>query len=178
MKTGALLIAALLAAGTPGAATDLTPDAMTRATTLNPSEGDVACLTDGRTPDTDPGATAFSWDSVGLLVVEWEAPVSLTSVRMYLGLVNQYAVYTYLGGRFDEHGQREGEAVPTYTRNGIVPFDATGWYEVTMPSDARIDNLGLQVINGAMLYEVQFIGPGGTPVTPTSLGLVKRSFSR
>ena len=64
---GQWLAACMLAlmVGSAGAQ-DLTVDAVTRATELNPTTGCVAVLTDGRTPDTDENTPAFGWEAVEL----------------------------------------------------------------------------------------------------------------
>ena len=165
------------------AVTDLTPDAVTRATTLNPWTGDLAALTDGRTPDNDPDAPAFEWRAIGLLAVEWPKPVSLATIRVYLGEMERYAVYGYLGGHFTETGQRVDVETPVYSQEGLVPIDATGWYDIPCvrplpcPPEAQVDNIGFQVIGGATLYEIQFLGSDGTCIQTTTFGAIKRSLS-
>ena len=54
----------------------------------------------------------------------------------------------------------------------------SGWFEVAIREPVPIDNMGIQFTGGALLYEIQFLGPDGTAVTPTSLGLVKQSHGR
>ena len=56
MRTRAAIVSVLVltAGATAGAAGDLTVDAVTRATELNPSVGSLTALTDGRVPETDP----------------------------------------------------------------------------------------------------------------------------
>ena len=175
-RYASVILAAWLAA--PGwAATDLTVDAVTRATTLNPSVGEVAALTDGRTPDQDPEAPAFSWSSIGLLAVGWPSPVHVATLRIYVGQMQRYAVYGYLGGSYTDTGQRLDVETPVYSKEGIVPLDANGWYEIPLPADQAVDNLGLQLIGSATLYEFQFLGPDGTAVQATSFGIVKKRFS-
>lgn len=157
------------------AAPDLTPDAVTRATTLNPSIGDVAWLTDGRTPDSDSGALPFEWVAAGLVAVAWPEPIHLATIRVYLGDMERYAVYGYLGGSFTENGQRVDVETPAYSKEGLVPIDAGGWFDIPCRSDVLIDNIGFQVIGGAVLYEMQFLGPDGTAIEPTTFGALKRS---
>jgi hypothetical protein len=67
--------------------------------------------------------------------------------------------------------------VPVYSREGIVPVGAEGWYDIPCPADVSIDNLGFQVVGGATLYEVQFLGPNGTAIQSTTLSAVKRRFA-
>jgi len=177
-KGYAVLILSMLVAG-PGVsrATDLTVDAVTRATELNPSVGDIAVLTDGITPDQDAQAAAFSWPVAGFLVVEWPHPVVLEKIRVYLGDIDRYAYYGYLGGAFNNTGQRSGGSTPVYNREGLGP-GTEGWFDIPITATAPIDNMGIQFTGGATLYEIQFIGPEGTAVQPATLGLIKRRLTR
>jgi hypothetical protein len=172
------VLAASLLVASLGTAQDLTLDAVTRATTLNPSTGAVAVLHDGRTPDLDPTAPAFTWESTGLFAVSWDHPVQVAALRVYLGEMQRYAVYGYLGGRFTDTGQRVDVETPVFSREGLVPIDAAGWYEIALPGDRAVDNLGIQVIGSAILYEIQLVGPAGTAVELSSLGLIKKDFAR
>jgi len=179
MFLGAVAATVVLAAGlVPAVAQDLTVDVVTRATELNPRTGDVAALTDGRLPDTDPAAPAFGWPTAGFLVVEWPQPVQLAKIRLYLGEMDRYAYYGYLGGTFNSTGQRIGETVPVYTREGLWPGLATGWFDIDIAATAQIDNMGIQFTGGAVIYEIQFVGPNGTLVRPSSLGLIKQELGR
>jgi len=155
-------------------ATDLTVDAVTRATTANPMVGDVASLTDGRTPDDDPEAPAVEWSGVGLLIVAWPQPVRLATIRMYVVNVDRYGVYGYLGGSYTDTGQRLEVDTPAFLREGLVPVDVEGWYSITCDPEVSIDNLGLQVLGSALVYEVQFLGPDGTAIQSASFGTIKR----
>jgi hypothetical protein len=157
--------------------TDITPDAVTRATTLNTSIGDVSVLTDRRTPDSDPDASPFQWRSLGLLVVEWPESIYLATIRIYIGDMDRYAVYGYLGGYFTETGQRVDVETPSYTREGLVPVDAVGWYDIPCSSDILIDNIGIQISGGATLYEIQLLGPDGTAIRATTFGVLKKALS-
>lgn len=159
-------------------AQDLTVDAVTRATVLNPSTGDVAALTDGRLPDTDPTAPAFGWPVAGFLVVEWPQPVLVEQVRVYLGEMDRYAVYGYLGGSFNDTGQRVGVQTPAYSREGLWPGVEAGWFDMPIPAPVEIDNMGIQFTGGARIYEIQFVGPHGTVIAPASLGEIKRAYAR
>lgn len=170
-------MAVLLLSGPLSAGSDLTVDAVTRATTLNPSVGDLAVLTDGKTPDQDPNAAAFSWSSMGLLAVEWPAPVQVAAIRVYLGEMQRYAVYGYVGGRFTDTGQRVEVETPVFSKEGLVPLDAVGWYEIRLPADKVVDNLGIQLVGTTVLYEIQFLGPGGTAILDASFGIIKRAFA-
>jgi hypothetical protein len=160
-----------------GAGADLTVDAVTRATENNPRVGGLDALTDGRIPETDPEAPAFGWSGGGLLAIDWPQPVLLEKIRFYLGQTDRCAYYGYLGGSFNSAGQRVGVDVPLYSREA-VPRIASGWFDITIPEPQLIDNMGIQFTGTTQLYEVQFIGPDGTAVRPTSLGLLKQGRGR
>jgi hypothetical protein len=179
MRTGlaAAVVLALSGVSMAGAAGDLTVDVVTRATELNPRNGELAALTDGRIPETDPDAPAFGWGAGGFLVVEWPQPVLLVKIRFCLGQMDRCAYYGYLGGSFNSTGQRIGVNPPLYSREA-VPRVTSGWFEVAIPEPGLIDNLGIQFTGATQLFEVEFVGPDGTAVRPASLGLVKRQYGR
>ena len=155
---------------------DLTPDAVTMATTSNPWTGEVAWLTDRRTPDTDPEAAAVQWNWIGLLAVSWPDTVRLGAIRVYLGELHTYRVFGYLGGGFSENGLRLGEELAVYGWEKTAPEGVAGWYEIPCESETAVDNISFQVIGGATVYEIQFLSPAGTAIRPFSLGAIKRTF--
>ena len=154
---------------------DLTVDAVTMATTHNPMSGEVAWLTDARTPATDPQAPAVAWDWIGLLAVSWPDTVRLATIRVYLGELHTYRVFGYVGGGFTKDGLRLGEELPVYGWEKSTPKGITGWYDIPCSMHDPIDNLSFQVIQGATIYELQFLSPGGTAIQHSSFGAVKRS---
>ena len=170
----ALLIAGLvvvLAALETFAVRDITPDAITMATSRNFWTGDAAWLTDGRTPDKDPQAPAFGWDWIGLLAVSWPDPVRLSGVRVYLGEMSRYRLFAYAGGGFTQKGYRVGIETAVYGREDIVPPGTTGWDEIPCNPEHPVDNISFQVIGGAVIYEMQFLSPNGSARRP---GILKR----
>ena len=146
--------------------TDITPDAVTMATTRNPWTGDVAWLTDGRTPDQDPKAPAVEWDWIGLLAVSWPDTVRLAKIRVYLGQMDQYKLFGYRGGGFSEDGERVGVETAVYGRQDSVPAGRTGWCDIPFDPQHPVDNISFTVIGGAAIYEMRFLGPQGEPVRP------------
>ena len=168
------VLATALVAVPVAAQNDLSVDAVTRATTLNPMKGDVAVLTDGITPETDPQAGAVEGGGVGLLRVEWPRLVSLATIRIYAGLAERYSVLGYAGGTFNDQGQREEVETPAYSVEGLAPLDANIWFDIPCRPDIPIDNLGLVFVGTSIIYEVQFIGPIDTAVEQATLGLVKK----
>ncbi len=155
---------------------DITPDAVTMATTHNLWTGDVASLTDGRTPDKHPDATAFEWDWIGLLAVSWPDTVRLATIRVYIGTMDQYRVFGYLGGGFTEEGFRVGVETSVYGHEGVVPAGVTGWYEITCSPEFAIDNISFQVVGGAVIYEIEFLRPENTAIWPINFGAIKKFF--
>lgn len=173
----ALLIAGLvvvLAALETFAVRDITPDAITMATTRNLWTGDVAWLTDGRTPDEDPDAPAFEWEWIGLLAVSWPDTVRLAKIRVYLGEMEHYRVFGYAGGSTTEDGLRVDVETAAYGREDVVPSGSTGWYDIPCDPEFPVDNISFQVIGGAVIYEIRFLGPDGASVRP---GTMKRGLS-
>ena len=150
---------------------DITPDAITMATSRNFWTGDAAWLTDGRTPDKDPQAPAFEWDWIGLLAVSWPEPVRLSGVRVYLGEMSRYRLFAYAGGGFTQEGHRVGIETAAYGREDMVPPGTTGWYEIPCNPEHPVDNISFQVIGGAVIYEMRFLAPDGTARRP---GMLKR----
>ena len=146
--------------------TDITPDAVTMATTHNMSTGEVAYLTDGRIPDRDSLAPAFTWNWIGLLAVSWPDTVHLAKIRVYLGEMSSYRLFGYSGGGFTEEGYRVGVETAAFGLENVVPPGTTGWYEITCAPEVAIDNLSFQVIGGAVMYEMQFLAPDGFAVHP------------
>jgi hypothetical protein len=156
-----LIAAFVVGAAAPeySARSDITPDAVTMATTRNLWTGEVAWLTDGRTPDTDPGAGALKWEGVGLVAVSWSDTVRIERIRVYLGDMTRYRVFGYLGGHFNQRGDRVGVETAVYGREDMVSAEKTGWYDISFPPETPIDNLSFQVIDGAAIYEIQILGP-------------------
>ncbi|HCL28163.1 MAG TPA: hypothetical protein DIC52_06980, partial [Candidatus Latescibacteria bacterium] len=60
-------------------------------------------------------ARPFLWEGGGSLVFEWQEPLALDKLRIFIGEIgNNYLVRTYLGGRLDETGViRDPEGVQT-----------------------------------------------------------------
>ena len=151
------------------------PDAVTRATTWNTWEGDLASLVDGRTPADDPEARPFLWHGGGILVFEWEEPLELEAVRVYIGAIgNDYEVRAWLGGRLDETGTlREPEG----TRTASVADHSRvtdAWTEVGFPAGTRADNIELVALGTIVFHEVEIRRRGGaTAVELSGWGRVK-----
>lgn len=171
-------LAVALVASAATARTDLTVDAVTRATTLNPVTGDISVLTDGDTPENDPMAGAVEFGGIGLLVAEWPEPVELATIRIHLGLMERYGVYAFQGGSTTETGQRVDVEDPAYTKEGLAPLESNIWFEIECRPDIAVDNLALSLVGTTVIYEIQFLGPARTAVEPASLGALKARISR
>lgn len=148
-------------------------DAVTRATTWNTHEGDVQALTDGQLPD-DGDAEPFVWNTKGILVFEWERPLTLERVRLYVGEVgNNYQVRAYRGGRLQDEGavrEPEGEQL------ALVPVDerlTNQWIEVAIPGNVLADNLEVWTLGPTVFYEIEILVRDDTAVEATSWAQVK-----
>ena len=154
---------------------NITPDAVTMATTSNFWTGEVSWLTDGRIPATDPEAAAMQWDWIGLLAVSWPDTVHLATIRVYLGELNAYRIFGYLGGGFSAKGMRLGDEAAVFGLQATAPEGVAGWYEIPINAAGAVDNISFQVVGGATIYELEFLSPGGTAIHPLSLGALKRA---
>ncbi len=96
------------------------------------------------------------------MAVSWPDTVRLQTIRVYLGKMYQYRVFGYLGGGFTEEGFRVGGLTSLYGHEAIVPAGVTGWYDIPGSPEFAIDNISLQVVGGAVIYEIEFLSPDGT----------------
>ena len=166
----------LASAAATGDGRNAAVDAVTRATTWNTWEGDLASLVDGETPADDPQAGGFLWHGGGILVFEWEEPLDLEAVRVYIGAIgNDYEVHAYVGGRLDETGTlREPEGTRTASAaNHSRVTDA--WTEVRFPGGTRADNIELVALGTIVFHEVVVRVRDGraTAVSSSGWGRVK-----
>ena len=157
------------------ASRNITPDAVTRATTWNSHEGDPDVLGDGKVPQ-DADALPFTWKTKGILVFAWEEPLQLEKLRIYVGAIgNDYQVRTYLGGRLDETGTlREPEGVQT----ALIEENARAvdqWIEIYFPPDTMADNLELWTLGPTIFYEVEIYvrSSDATAIEKLSWGKIK-----
>ena len=173
------LVFALLGMAAPlsfAASRNISPDAVSRATTYNSSEGDVAWLSDGEVPPENPDARAFIWHTKGILAFEWEESLPLERVRIRVGAVdNDYQIRTYLGGRLDESGvvrDPEGERTATQEEHSRTP---NVWVEIELPDGTMADNLELRTFGPADFFEVEIVvrSDDGTAVREIIWGGVK-----
>jgi hypothetical protein len=143
---------------------NLAPDAVSRATTWNEHEGDVAWLTDGITPPAD-GAFAFQWNTKGILVFVWDSVQPVDRVRIRVGAIaNDYQVRTYVGGHLQHEGATrdpEGELTARVDDRSRV---VDGWQEILLPSATTADNLELPPLGPVQLFEVEILTTESTAV--------------
>ncbi|MFH1566490.1 MAG: hypothetical protein ABIL09_00710, partial [Gemmatimonadota bacterium] len=118
-------------------------------------------------------AGSVEWGGAGLLRAEWPRPVELAAIRVYLGLMERYAVYAYQGGSYTDTGQRVEAETPAWSKEGLAPLELNRWFEIPCRPEIPVDNIGLSLVGRTVLYEIQFLGPDGTAVEPVSYGLVK-----
>lgn len=152
---------------------NLAPDAVTRATTWNEHEGEVAWLTDGIAPPAE-GARAFRWDTKGVLVFAWEVVQPVARVRIRVGdIANDYQVRAYVGGHLQDEGATrdpEGRQTARVDDRSRVVDD---WQEIVLPPGTEADNLELRNLGPAQFFEVEILTPASTAVTEVSWAQVK-----
>jgi|GEM_PF-755525 hypothetical protein len=149
-------------------------DAVTRATTWNTYTGDLELLQDGEVPGQGMQPRALLWEGGGILVFEWDEPLALEKVRIYIGEVgNNYVVRTYLGGRLDETGVIR---VPEGLQTADVADDSrkvSQWTQITFPAGTMADNIEIVALGTIVFYEIEVhvLDPVATVIDPTSIDL-------
>ncbi|MCC7264327.1 MAG: hypothetical protein IT369_17590 [Candidatus Latescibacteria bacterium] len=152
---------------------NLAPDAVSRATIWNSYTGEVSALNDGLFPPQE--ATAFSWNTKGILTFSWQGEQPLEKVRLYVGDPSSgFRVRTYQGGQLDETGSvREPEG----QRTALVEDSShltNGWVEIPFTGEVLADNLELHCLGSVALYEVEiYVRTGTTAVERLNWGQVK-----
>ena len=156
---------------------NITPDAVSRATIWNSHVGELDVLGDGKIPQ-DADARPFTWTTKGILVFAWDEPLRLEKLRIYVGNVgNNYQVRAYLGGRLDETGTvREPEGVQT----AQIEANARAvdqWIEMPFPPNTQADNIELWTLGPTVFYEVEIYAhrPDDTAIEKLSWGSIKDS---
>ena len=101
-------------------------------------------------------ARPFLWEGGGSLVFEWQEPLALDKLRIFIGEIgNNYLVRTYLGGRLDETGViRDPEGVQT----ALVTDDRRKigqWAEVHFPAGTMADNIEVLALGTIVFYEIE-----------------------
>ena len=145
-------------------------DAVTRATTWNTYTGDLELLQDGEVPGQGVQPRALLWEGGGILVFEWDEPVALEKVRIYVGEIgNNYVVRTYLGGRLDESGVIR---VPEGIQTADVPDDSrkvSQWTQITFPAGTLADNIEIVARGTIVFYEIEVYVIDPIAIDPTSI---------
>lgn len=153
---------------------NMTPDAVTRATDWNEYEGDLSVLADGKHPENSADPAVFIWPVKGILIFEFEHPVELVQVRIYVGEESGgYILSAYLGGHAEDSGGRfpEGDLIANIENAEYV---TDGWTVLDLPPGTVVDNLELSTIGEAYFYEIELLGPEPTSIEPMTWGRVKR----
>jgi len=172
-----LLIAVLvggLVSMVMGQRQNLMPDAVTRATTWNNSEGAVEAVWDGLHPGNSASAPSFVWTSKGILVTEFAEPVRVSECRAYTGdACGSLSLRGYLGGRLNDEGQgRDPQGQLLLVRDDYSHL-TNGWLSIPLDEDLLMDNVELECLGRTEYYEIELLGPEGTNVEGTSWGEVK-----
>lgn len=157
------------------ASRNITPDAVSRATTWNSHEGDLDVLGDGKIPP-NADALPFTWTTKGILVFAWGEPLQLEKLRLYIGSIgNNYQVRAYLGGHLDETGTlREPEGMQTALREENARA-VDQWLEIYFPPATMADNLELWTLGPTVFYEVEIYvhSPDDTAIEMLNWGKIK-----
>lgn len=153
---------------------NLTPDAITQATTWNAHEGKIEALFDGKTPNNSASPSSFLWESKGIFWIRFPVPVELHELRLYIGSeAGEYIVKAYLGGEMNlDLGGRspEGELKARVENREYIK---NGWVSLRLPPDTVIDNVEFVTFGTAEFYEMELLGPEETSVRPASWGMIK-----
>lgn len=169
----ASIIAAVVLTGVwlDAAATNIAPDAITRATQgYNQFSGTLACLTDGATPDNSDSAEVFAWSSKGNLVFLFDTARAVHSVRLRVGAdAGSYAVIAYLGAHYGSAGQTEVPEGAFVADVYDFDFAADGWVELILPPDTVTDYIEVITESGAQFYEIEILSAASVPTQVMSL---------
>jgi hypothetical protein len=155
------------------ASRNLAPDALSRATTWNSYEGDLAALQDGKYPPQE--AAAFLWQTKGILTFSWEGELPLEQVRIFVGEIgNNFQLRAYRGGRLDDSGavrEPEGERTALLEENSRAIGQ---WVELPFGEGVLADNIELRALGSVVIYEVEiYARTGDTAVARLGWGQVK-----
>ena len=160
------------------AATNIAPDAVTRATLgYNQFTGELSSLTDGLTSDNSDQAALFAWPSKGNLVFPFDTPRPVDGTRLCIGAdAGSYAAFAHIGARYGGTGQTEltGESLVADAYD--FEYVADVWVELTFPPGTVTDYIELVTESGAEFYEIEILSttPGSTQVTAISWGKAKQ----
>jgi hypothetical protein len=152
---------------------NLTPDALSRATTWNSYEGELAALADGVYPPQQ--SVPFVWKTKGILTFAWQGELPLEKVRIFVGEIgNNFQLRAYRGGRLDDTGTlREPEG----TRTALVEENSRltdQWVEIPLGGEVLADNLELHALGSVVIHEVEIlVRTGDTAVERLGWGQVK-----
>ena len=152
---------------------NLMTDAVTRATNWNEYEGELGALSDGKHPENSADPEVFLWPIKGILIFEFEKPVEIARVRIYVGEESGgYILSAYLGGHTEQSGGREPEGT-RIAKVENAEYKTNGWTVFEFPAGTAVDNLELSTIGESHFYEIEMLGPEPTSVEMRSWGRIK-----
>ena len=156
---------------------DLTPDAVTRATTWNSYEGELSFLTDSETPENNPNAGVFTWPEKGIIVMEFPQATHIGQVRIYTGdNASSLQIGVYLGGRrMDDGGGRDPEGEQKFFHT-FTDVGANEWFSHVFTEALEADNLEIHCSGRTDIYEIEINSPEGIGVESTIWSNVKKMF--
>ncbi|HID11600.1 MAG TPA: hypothetical protein EYP17_09925 [Candidatus Latescibacteria bacterium] len=156
---------------------NVAPDAVTKATTYNPYEGDISVLTDGKYPGNDPNPASFRWLSKGILAVELPKPMELKEFRVYVGEeAGGYKVRAYLGGKLNSNGLGRSPEGELKAEVEDASYATDTWMALKFPPRTVADNLEFWTFGAAEFYEVQILAAYEEAVEGSTWGNVKAAF--
>ena len=156
---------------------NVAPDAVTKATTYNPYEGDISVLTDGKYPGNDPNPGSFRWLSKGILAVELPRPMELKEFRIYVGEeAGGYKVKAYLGGKLNPEGLGRSPEGELKAEVEDASYATDTWVTLKFPPGTVADNLEFWTFGAAEFYEMQILVASKEAVEECTWGKVKAAF--
>jgi hypothetical protein len=179
---GGLLICFLAAGWVRATGRNIAPDAVTRATTgYNEYEGELAYLTDGEYPGNAPEPGAFTWPNKGNLIFQFDRPLRIDGLRLYVGDdAGAYQVMAYSGAEYSVEGQTvlDGAVVLTDAHN--FDFRKNNWTELLFAEAVETDYLELATESGAVFHEIEILSSADavSAVRGTSWGRAKAPANR
>ena len=168
-----LLIAAWLGAGER----NISPDAVTRATTsARTYQGRLSFLSDGHHPGNSEAPGAFAWPSDGNLSFQFDEPRPIAALRIYVGEdAGYYWLTAYRSAPPDETGQTNAADAVVVADTSALDLLVNTWVEMPFPPAAEADYVVVRTVDSATFYEIEILMPETDPsaVTPESWGIIK-----
>ena len=156
---GGLVICLVAAGWVRATGRNIAPDAVTRATTgYNEYEGALAHLTDGEHPDNAPEPGAFTWPNKGNLIFQFDRPLRIEGLRLYVGDdAGAYQVRAYVGAEYSAEGQTTLDGAVVLADAHNFDFRKNDWTELLFAEAVETDYLELATESGAVFYEIEIL---------------------